>query len=122
MQKLILEVPAGFAIDYLNILEIKAFKTGSEESWRNFHLCKDYLEKQDQSGAFAKAYDSKEYMDLFRINTKIFDLVDRIKVEDINALVVDAENYNRAKVKKIIQDKYFDGGEVEQKIGYKNNS
>jgi ABC-type metal ion transport system substrate-binding protein len=122
MQKLTLEVPAAFAIDYVCILEVKAFKTSSEESWRNFHACKEYLQKQDQTGAFAKAYDSKEYMDLFRINTKIFDLVDRIKIEDINALVVDAENYNRAKVKKIIQNKYFGGGEVEQKIGYKNNS
>jgi hypothetical protein len=118
MQKLKLEVPAGFAMDYLNILHVKAMKTNSDESWKNFYRCYFYLYEQSIDNHFLKAFDSPEYLELLGVNKKIFELVDLIKVENTDARVVDAENYHRAQIKKVIQDKYFGGGEVEEKLGY----
>jgi hypothetical protein len=120
MQEVNLKVPAAFAFDYLSILQVKAYKINTDETWDNFD--RTYLNLLNELGELATTvYRSEEYTRLRTINAKIFDLVDEIKKIPTDARVVDENNYLRAKIKKEIQDKYFGGGSVETKVGYGEN-
>jgi hypothetical protein len=119
MQTVELTVPTSFAYDYLSILQIKWYQSKDDKALENFDRC--YLELISKLGeVLAKdVYWSPEYEELFRENLKIFQLVDELKKNpEILAITVDQHNWNRAQIKKRIQEKFFGGGAVEQKFGY----
>ena len=112
-----LKVSESYAMDFLAILRIKSHYSKTEESQKLFDEC--YLSLLEQGGEnFLAAYRSDLYLDLFRANLDVFNMVDRIKKVETDALVVDELNYARYLAKQAIQDKFFGGGTVEQKLGY----
>jgi hypothetical protein len=124
MRKVNLLVDAGYAYDFLAILEVKTMKLegkAGEQAQEAFSLCMNYLIEQLEDD-FYPAYSSEEYESLYEVNLALFNLVDEIKRVKTDALEVDKLVYKRYLAKKALQDKFFGGNFSEQKIGYTNPS
>lgn len=107
------------AFDRLSILQIKIKNTNRLKSINNQanNLIMEIMDSISYE-KYKKIMTSPEYENLYQSNKKIFDLVDEIKKQNINALIVDTANHERFKYKKALQDKFFKNPIQEIKLGY----
>jgi len=112
--KVNLEVDAGYAIDFLSILDVKALKIKDQQSKENFRRCKLNIRKSIGSN-LDKIYRSKEYKKLFCVNKLLWEIIDKIRTGKITARMVDDLNYQRWILKNNIQKRYFGSITAEQK-------
>lgn len=115
-----LEVSEGYAFDYLSILAVKLIKNPDNDFNRiNYSDCLMNLrENIANNELFNKIIDSKEFDDLIKVNTKLFDLVSLAKNDLCFASAVDKEVFNRYLAKVALQNKFFSESLSEVKIGY----
>jgi hypothetical protein len=118
--KIKLVVDAAYAFDFLSILEVKSNKSklpSSEEALRQ--KAKEIYE-QIGFDLFNKIIDSQEYLNLYKTNEFLFDLIDKMKEDpdSVKAIEVDKSNYDRFLYKKALQEKFFNDQLLEEKIGY----
>lgn len=64
--------------------------------------------------------ESEQYKELLRINSKLYNYVDRAKKDEVLASEVDAEVFNRHLAKKALQKAFFNDELTEVKIGYED--
>lgn len=81
-KKMQIEVSNGEIVDKVTILNIKSKKITSKEKLRN--VKKEYLYLQKKMNQIGISKASKEYLDLLKINFKIWELEDKIRELDIN--------------------------------------
>lgn len=101
-----ISVDLGYAYDFLSILEVKFLQSEQEAAIKYFNFTFNELEQAVGVEKHLKIYRSDEYDALFKINHKIFDLVDLAKTNSCTAKEVDDANYERFKIKKLILAKF----------------
>jgi hypothetical protein len=116
-----IEIPVdeSYAYDFLSILDVKRLKMQTPEAEDYFELCFNHIASQVGVIKNKKVMLSKEYLDLFNINLKTFDAVDKAKTDEVKASYVDKLNYERYLCKKALQEKFFENSQKEIKIGYR---
>lgn len=114
-------VDEAHAFDMLSILHVKNLNSTVDRA----KLVEPLIDKLweeicDQIGDHLaeKIFASDEYNNLYLANEEIFKMLDYVKQTDVPASVVDELNYYRFKVKKELQDKFFDYTLEEKKFGY----
>ena len=115
-----LTVDAAYALDFFSILDVKCIKTNEQND--------DFLKKRDDCAneiinqisldLYKEIINSPEYKELFNTNYKLFSIIDLAKKGGIDALQIDNLNYERFKIKKKIQEKFFGTKVKEIKLGY----
>ena len=114
-----LSLDEAYCFDFLSILDIKCIKN-NEQKMICDNLNKYITEIVDQIGAdlYYEIMNSVEYKELFNTNYRLFSVIDSVKKGGIDALQIDNLNYERFKIKKKIQEKFF-GTEIREiKMGY----
>jgi len=111
-----INVDEGYAFDFLAILNVKSKR--NKDILTPHNECRDFLISQIGDELFLEIESSEEYKSLLDINELIFETIDKLKKGDVEAAYVDNLNYERFIHKKKIQDKFFDKGQSEIKIGY----
>lgn len=116
-----IEIPVdeSYAYDFLSILDVKRLKRQTPETEEYFGSCLNHIASQVGTIKNEKIMLSKEYLDLFDINLKTFDAVDKAKTDKVKASYVDQLNYERYLCKKALQEKFFENSQKEIKIGYR---
>lgn len=123
-----ISVDEGYAFDMLAIAEVKTKKLNLEDKRYGpvfAHFCKilfDIGHELSDTHILAKIIASPEYQELKRVNSDLFDLIDKLKKENGEECYdkrVDMLNYSRFLLKKKLQERFFPETQVsEQKIGY----
>lgn len=119
-----ISVGEGFAFDMLSILFVKQQKNKNNlVALKNYTSFRDEI--TDQIGhTCRRVRQSDEYQLMIDTNQKIFNLIDKLKEETKDRCYdeqIDNLNFERAKIKVILQKKYFPESEfTEQKFGYKD--
>lgn len=103
----------GYAFDYLAILELKNLKGLSSDSIVN--EVKDVLAVQLSDFMFDLVYSSQEYAECLRVNTQVFEAVDKAKKDEVPASIVHALNHQRYLAKTALQKKFFSDSELTEK-------
>ena len=117
--KVKLEVDIGYYWDYLSIIAVKYDKFGDSNVLDNLMSCSNNLRTQIGDKKFAEIYKSKEYMELYETNFKLFDYVDMVKLGQVTGKQVDDMVYVRWEKKKALQEKFFPESQYgEKKYGY----
>lgn len=119
--KINFELDTAEVYDRLSILEVKkAHCKDVAISQSLAEQCLDIMNLLNIELGYDNArqvYLSSEYKKLYLANYEIFELIDKLKSEDISPKDVDSKNYLRYSAKKALQEKFF--GELEEiKLGY----
>lgn len=123
MQKFTIPVDPGYMFDFLSIYQVKSSKVLSLININNFVTTSDHIKKQITDELFEKIINSSEYINLYEINERLFNLVDAVKKDPCLGKQLDDEVYNRYLAKKSLQEKFFPEIKVnEQKFGYEQKS
>lgn len=110
----------GSCFDILSVHQVKVNKFPSLTTKRNYIGTYSDIEAKIGFDKMNLVINSDEYKNLYNLNEKLFETIDRIKIEKTDALVVDFLNHLRYLAKKKLQEKFF--GEcvfTEEKFGYK---
>ena len=94
----------GFWFDLLSILNVKINKTTGpikEKNKVNFKLLADEIAKQIGTSKFNKIFQSDEYIDLYNVNSALFELVDKAKKDTGLAKKTDSMVFERWKKKEV---------------------
>lgn len=125
-----LQVDEAYAFDYLAILEVKSYKTSTENKYISYNIflnCKNQLNQELLYKGWTKEqieriYISQEYIDMVNRNNEVFDLVDKVKSGKCSGKDVDNGNFMRYKAKQAFQKKFFTTELKEVKIGYEDEN
>ncbi len=114
-----ISLDAGYCFDFLSIAEIKSYRMDDLEKRKiviqAIENLWNELEKQMGFNKLLLIYQSKEYSDLYAVNNKVWDSVEKAKLNEISAKEVDLLNTERYYYKKVLQEKYFNSPLTEQK-------
>lgn len=117
--KISLLVDAGYAYDFLSILNVKINKSNTAIAKSNFDEQDSIISSQVGSDLHKKIMSSEYYKHLYLVNSKLFDLVELVKKDPCLGKQVDDMVYERFKAKQALQNKFFPSSSYsEQKIGY----
>lgn len=112
-----LSIDEAYAFDYLAIIQVKQNRSPSDKNSKALSRCSDELKKQ--CDIFDKIMASKEYANLIKINTHIFDLIDQLRRgAAISAKKIDDANMERYFRKCDLQEAFFKESLEENKITY----
>ena len=125
-----IEVSIGEVVDKVTILEIKTEKFQNPEKLKNVKKEYEILKKSLEDVGITT--NSEEFRKLKKVNLKLWDIEDRIRIEEVNnrfgeqfiklARSVYFENDERAEIKKEINLKYgSDLIEEKEYVDYKSN-
>ncbi len=113
-----IQVDEGYAFDHLSIIEVKLDCSPSHVNEKNHGDASANIIRQIGHDLFHQIVESKDYMNLYDCNKKIFKLVDDAKEDLVTASEVDNANYERFVLKKALQEKFFGSQIKEVKVGY----
>lgn len=114
-----LRVDECYAFDYLSILEIKSsFDKTNKVKIKSYMDCYDFLCDQMSKDLVIDICKSEEYINLKNSNISTFSAVSSAKLDLIPASKVDQCNYDRYICKQKLQEKFFGGKMIEEKVGY----
>lgn len=118
-----IEIQAAEAFDRLTILECKLNSTDDLQIKANIKQQIENLQRQINIAiGYDKAkeiYNSIQYFNLYTSNLIIFDLLDQVnQKKEMDAAVVNDENYRRYICKNELNNKFFNGKLEEIKVGY----
>jgi hypothetical protein len=114
-----ISVDEAQAFDFLTILLVKEARIHTPQTHKDSISCFDSIRYQVGGVLFEEILVSEEYIGLFNVNLRLFDVLERVRSEEkIDARVVDDLNLARWKLKKQLQKKFFgvDISEVKTKI------
>lgn len=109
-------VDESYALDFLSILRIKSTKSAQSQNYYKQTL--EHIQAAIGAEKADAILASNEYAKLTEANLKVFDAVDKARVDKIPASEVDALNYQRYLRKQAIQTTFFNSNLVEEKFGY----
>lgn len=108
-----------YALDVLSIGEVKMLKLEEGEKRdqviKHVKILSQELENYLGLNKFLAIYQSQEYLNLYKINEKVWEAVDLAERNEISAKEVADLNTNRYYWKSQLQKKFFDGPMLEQK-------
>lgn len=117
-----IDIEENAAFDMLSILDVKLIKCTDKEKYNKISIqhknLYDCISSSISKKKMIEITLSKEYYNLFKINFKLFELVDKAKKNEVTAKDVDDEVYNRHLAKQALQKKFFNNEIEEVKIGY----
>lgn len=117
--KLLLEVDAGYYVDYLTILGVKVDRTENKDVLTQYDRCQQKLIEQIGYKKFVEIFKSKEYEDLYDVNDQLYQMVDLAKENKVTAKQVDDLVIERWRKKKALQEKFYPESEYSEiKVGY----
>ena len=119
--RLILEVDASYAYDFLSIYEVKENMNPTDlEAKRNTTETINFLSRQLGESVNEKIMESEEYYNLLDINMKLYNKVNEVKKNPCLGKDVDDLVYQRKIAKSKLQKTFFpfSPGVREQKFGY----
>tara|TARA_B100001093_G_scaffold170426_2_gene163265 strand:+ start:8619 stop:8960 length:342 start_codon:yes stop_codon:yes gene_type:complete len=100
-----LKVDAGYAFDYLAILEVKKNNNPNQSNiWQD---CLSYISSQFSTDNWQDMITSKEYLKMVEVNQKTFDAVNKARYGKITAKEVDNCNMERYNAKQRFRSKFF---------------
>ncbi len=112
------EVSEGY--DKLSVLEIKYLKCQDIKKKQQIHEQLQSLQVEiNMSISYDKAiqiYHSPEYKILWNINKELFEIVDKIETEEIDAKIPFRLNNKRFQAKNTLQKKFFNKDTNEIKL------
>lgn len=100
-------VDEGYAYDYLAILTVKAKKINSSKTLNARNECNEFLMNQVGEDKHLDILESKNFIDLFDVNSETFDAVEKARYGQISAKEVDDLNMKRYHCKVALQNKFF---------------
>lgn len=109
-----LKVDEAYAFDYLSILEVKESYLGSQVLYGGVARA---LKHEVGAKKYNDVINSKEYRALYEANDKIFWMLEQLRTSNysIDARLIDNLNMERFKVKKALQEKFFENKITEVK-------
>ena len=118
--KLLLEVDASYAYDFLSIYEVKeAMHSTDKQAALNSDMTEEFLIRQLGKNFHDLIVESDEYQNLLEINLELYRLVDMVKTEPHLGKEVDMAVFKRRLSKIALQEKFFPNTKIsEQKFGY----
>ena len=114
-----ISVDEAQAFDCLTILLVKEARIHTAQTHKDSISCFDSIRQQIGGVLLEEVLASEEYIGLFDVNSRLFDVLERVRSEEkIDAKVVDGLNLDRWKLKKQLQKRFFgsDISEVKTKI------
>lgn len=111
----------GYCFDILAIINNKILNSHGENKdklIKSYELLASEIKDQIGQNIYEKIVCSDEYIELFNINKRVFELVDLAKNDKILASEVDKANYSRFVFKTRLQKKFFNNDIKEVKINY----
>lgn len=122
MNKIPLPVDYGYYFDFISILANKYDRFFDDEVKNYYIECIDNLKKYIGEDKYNEVTRSNEYIHLYEVNSRLYDMVDLAKENKVKAKDVDDMVYERFLAKKAVQDKFFPEVKYgERKYGYKKN-
>lgn len=119
MSQLKITLDAGYCFDLMSIAEIKSYRMDDLEKRKivikSIENLWNELEKQMGFNKLLLIYQSKEYGNLYDVNNKTWDAVEKAERNEISAKEVSDLNTLRYYHKKKLQEKYFNSTLSEQK-------
>jgi hypothetical protein len=100
-------VDEGYAYDYLAILAVKSKKLKTDKSLEIRDQCSEFIMEQVGEDKHLNILSSKEFVDLFNINSETFDAVEKARYGKISAKEVDDLNMKRYNCKVALQNEFF---------------
>jgi hypothetical protein len=100
-------VDEGYAYDYLAILTVKAKKINTDKSLEARDQCNEFIMSQIGEDKHFDILKSKNFTDLFDVNSETFDAVEKARYGEISAKEVDDLNMKRYNCKIALQNKFF---------------
>ena len=114
-----ISVDEAQGFDYLTILLVKEARLHTFQTYKDSTACFDNMRYQVGGVLFEEVLRSEEYLSLFDVNARLFDVLDRIREgEKMDAQIVDNLNLQRWRIKKEMQKKFFgsDIAEIKTKV------
>lgn len=107
-------VDEGYAYDYLSILYVKNDLIKNPKTKDAQKACEEYISNQVGEDKHAKIISSNEFKNMYEVNLKTFNAVEKARYGKISAKEVDNLNMDRYKMKILLQNKFFPGIEVSE--------
>lgn len=108
-----INVDEGYAFDYLSILHTKHAQNPSDENFKKWKDCYDYLNNQiDDIQFWNEIIRSEEIKKIDEANKKTFEAVEKARYGEISAKEVDACNMQRYHAKVEFQNKFFPNSKI----------
>ena len=100
-------VDEGYAYDYLAILVVKSKKLKTDKALEARNQCNEFIMNQVGEEKHLDILKSKNFIDLFNVNSETFDAVEKTRYGEISAKEVDDLNMKRYNCKVALQNKFF---------------
>jgi hypothetical protein len=108
-----INVDEGYAFDYLSILHTKHIQNPSDENFKKWQDCYDFLNSQiNDAYLWTKIIESEEIKFIDKANKKTFEAVERARYGEISAKEVDECNMQRYHAKIKFQNKFFPNSKI----------
>jgi hypothetical protein len=101
-----ISVSLGYLFDFISIYDVKLKKKPSKLAHNNYEEAKKDAISQLGATVFHQIILSSEYVNLFLINERLFDLVELAKDDLVRASDVDRMVIERWNAKKKLQDRF----------------
>lgn len=100
-------VDEGYAYDYLAILQVKSKKLKTDKALEARDQCSEFIMEQVGEDKHLDILESKNFTDLFDVNSETFDAVEKARYGQISAKEVDDLNMKRYYCKIALQNEFF---------------
>jgi hypothetical protein len=104
---IIILVDEGYAYDYLAILAVKSKKLKTDKALEARNQCDEFIRNQIGEEKHLDILKSKNFIDLFNVNSETFDAVEKARYGEISAKEVDDLNMKRYNCKVALQNEFF---------------